>query len=305
MVAIGNFDGIHLGHQELIARAVSEAQARSAPCVVLTFEPTIKAHFAKEHAVPFLPLGWLGAKVRSLSALGADSLALLAPRPSVLALSPQAFIDSILVKGLKASLVITGADFRFGKDRQGDGELLKKQSSFDYTAIADVMINQQRVSSTQIRHLIASGDLAAATAALGAPFALRGRVVAGMGVGRSLGFPTANLSFPTSSSTFLPLPEGVFVAKTKRTYQGTTTRHLTALSIGTRATVSSSHERVVEAHLLDFSGDLYGAWLEIEMYEKLRDQARYHTREQLIGAIAHDCAQTRLRAKTYPAKTYR
>ncbi|MDI9348074.1 MAG: riboflavin biosynthesis protein RibF [Methylacidiphilales bacterium] len=301
IITIGNYDGIHLGHQSLIRVLLQIAAEQNKVSLVLTFEPSIQQHFAKTKLIEVNPnnpnnlmsgqlnLGGLRRKFEVLKTMGVDFLAVASPKHSFISMSAENFISNILVERLAIDTILVGKDFHFGHKRLGTIATLQQQTKFKTIVFPDTCDSNQRISSTNIRTLINMGRITEATRLLGSPLSGYGRIVRGLGIGASLGFPTANIY----STNLQSWPMGVYIAKMHRNKNNIRTAHLCALSIGTRPTIAHAVGKVIEAHLLDYSGSLYGEWVHIEMLDKIRDQERYHTREALISAIAHDCALVR------------
>jgi len=286
VVCIGAFDGLHLGHQALVRRTVSRARELGLPAVALSFEPLPREYFARSNPPPRLLLP--RAKVEGLLSLDVDDVGLLRFDGKLSALSAEAFVRSVLGDRLSAREVWVGPDFRFGKGRSGDIGLLKRMGEeLDFAAdeIAPVLLDGERVSSTRIREALKVGDFVKSTRLLGRPYAIGGRVVRGKQLGRALGFPTANLRFagktPALSGIYASWVHGV----------GDTPR-ASVSSLGTRPTVAGI-EPLLEAHLFDFEGDLYGRRIEVEFVAKLRDEFKFHDLPALTAQMHRDADQAR------------
>jgi len=286
-VAIGVFDGVHLGHQQIIRQTVAYARTHDAVALVVTFDKHPNAIVAPERVPP--QIFSRSQKLRAIEALGADALLEIPFDKTFSEKSGEVFIRE-LAHGLgKIHSICVGADFVFGHKRSGNVELLKKlgaELNFQVHGLAAVALDGQVVSSTRIREAIRAGNFDAASQMLGRPYAICGRVVTGDQIGHELGFPTANLDV---TGLILP-PDGVYAASTK--VQGQFYR--VALNIGTRPTVAAARPQLrVEAHLLDFSGELYGAELEVELGAKLRDERKFSSPAELREQIQRDVAAVR------------
>ena len=285
VVCIGAFDGLHLGHRALVRHAVSRARALDVPAVALSFEPLPREFFAKDAPPPRLTLP--RAKCEGLSGLGADLVGLLRFDAALAAMSAEDFIADMLAGRLRAREAWVGPDFRFGRDRRGDIDLLRSLGAahgFRADAI-DAVGDGTRISSTRIRSALATGDFQAATRLLGRPYAIGGRVVRGNQLGRTLGFPTINLRFGGRT----PPLSGIFAARVHGVDVGAWPA---VASFGTRPTVGGQ-EPLLEAHLFDFEGDLYGRRVEIEFVARLRDEENFADLPALVAQMHRDAAQAR------------
>lgn len=287
VVTLGNFDGVHLGHQAVIRQAAIQAQELALPLVVMMFEPLPREFFAP-HA-PVARLTRLRERVTFIQELGVVDVLLVHPFNNAFAhLSANAFIERVLVGALHARHIVIGDDFRFGAGRQGDFALLKQrggQSKFTVQAAATWVLEGERVSSTRIRGHLAERDVAGAARLLGRPFTLCGRVIHGDKRGRQLGFPTANVALNRRLS---PL-RGVFVVAA--TLADGTRVHGVA-NVGTRPTVNGQDARL-EVHLFDFDRELYGQLVRIAFLHPLRDEQKFNSLPELITQITQDSAQAR------------
>ena len=286
VVCIGAFDGLHLGHRALVRHAVSRARALGVPMVAVSFEPLPREFFAQQAKPPRLLLP--RAKYKDLCELGADLVGLLRFNAKLAAMSAEAFVRDVLVQRLGAREVWVGPEFRFGKGRAGDIESLRQVGNalgFVAGEIAPVLLDGERVSSTRIRAALGAGDFVSAQRLLGRPYAIAGRVVRGRQLGRTLGFPTANLHFggkvPPLSGIFATFVHGIGV----RPWPSVS-------SFGTRPTVDGV-EPVLEAHLFDFDGDLYGRRIEVEFVARLRDEEKFPDLPTLVAQMHRDAAQAR------------
>jgi riboflavin kinase/FMN adenylyltransferase len=286
-VAIGVFDGVHLGHQQIIRQTVADARTHDAVALVVTFDKHPNAVVAPERVPP--QIFSRSQKLRAIEALGADALLEIPFDKTFSEKSGEVFIRE-LAHGLgKIHSICVGADFVFGHKRSGNVELLKKlgaELNFQVHGLAAVALDGQVVSSTRIREAIRAGNFDAASQMLGRPYSICGCVVEGDRLGRQLGFPTANLD---TANLVLP-PNGVYAASTKLKGQF----YRVALNIGTRPTVAAARPQLrVEAHLLDFSGELYGAELKVELGAKLRDERKFSSPAELREQIRQDVAAVR------------
>jgi riboflavin kinase/FMN adenylyltransferase len=286
VVCIGAFDGLHLGHRGLVDRAVARARALGVDAVALSFEPLPREYFAGDAAPPRLSLP--RAKFEGLRVLGADRVGLLRFDAKLAALDAREFVERVLVNRLAAREVWVGPEFRFGKGRGGDLALLKElgeRHGFVAEAIAPVVVNGERVSSSTIRGLLGAGELDHAAHLLGRPYTITGKVVRGAQLGRKLGFPTANLRLGGKT----PALGGIFATRV----HGVADYPMPSVSsLGMRPTVNGT-ERLLEAHLFDFDGDLYGRRIEVEFVAKLRDELRFDNLDALTAQMHRDAAQAR------------
>lgn len=286
VVCIGAFDGLHIGHRALVGHAVARARELGVPAVALSFEPLPREFFAAAAPPPRLQLPRM--KLSALSMLGVDSVGLLRFNAALASVSPEDFVQRLLVARLGAREVWVGPDFRFGRARAGNLDLLRKMGGelgFSAHTIAPVEVDGAPVSSTRIRAALQSGDFATATRLLGKPYSIAGRVVHGKQLGRTLGYPTANLRFANKT----PALRGIYA---------TWVHGVGALpwpsvsSFGTRPTVDGK-EPLLEAHLFDFDGDLYGKLIEIEFVARLRDEEKFPDLPTLVVQMDRDAAQAR------------
>ncbi|MGH8078679.1 MAG: bifunctional riboflavin kinase/FAD synthetase [Lysobacter sp.] len=286
VVCIGAFDGLHLGHQALVRHAVARARALGLPALALSFEPLPREFFAPANPPPRLLLP--RAKVEGLFGLGADDVGLLRFDARLSALSAEDFVKLVLVDFLQAREIWVGPEFRFGKARGGDIALLQRMGSecgFVAGEIAPVQLDGERVSSTRIRAALQSGDFATATRLLGRPYAIGGRVVHGKQLGRTLGFPTANVRFAGK----MPALSGIYASWV----HGVGDRPWASVSsLGTRPTVDGI-EPLLEAHLFDFDADIYGHRIEVEFVAKLRDELKFSDLATLTAQMHRDAEQAR------------
>jgi riboflavin kinase/FMN adenylyltransferase len=286
-LAIGVFDGVHLGHQQIIRQTVSDARGHDAVALVVTFDKHPSAIVAPDRVPP--QVFSRSQKLRAIEALGVDALLEIPFDKPFSEKSGEIFIRELSRELGKIHSVCVGADFVFGHQRSGNVALLNKlgaELDFQVHGLAAVALDGQVVSSTRIREMIRAGDFDAASQMLGRPYAICGRVVEGDHLGQQLGFPTANLD---AANLILP-PHGVYSASTKlngRFYRA-------ALNIGTRPTLAAAKPPLrVEAHLLDFNGQLYDKELELEIGVKLRDERRFGSPAELREQIQRDVEAVR------------
>jgi riboflavin kinase / FMN adenylyltransferase len=290
VVALGNFDGVHLGHQAVIGKAHEVAGAANAPFAVLTFEPHPRSVFRPD-APPFR-LTPFRAKARFLETLGVELLFTLHFDLAFAQKSAEAFVAEVLVEGLGARHVVIGYDFVFGNRRRGTAALLEaegRQRGFGVSVVAPVESGEGALySSTRIReHLVAARPRDAAEL-LGRPWEIEGRVETGDRRGRTIGFPTANLEL----ADYLRPASGVYAVRAGIDDGSTTTWYAAAANLGTRPTVAGQDLRL-ETHLFDFTGDLYGQHLRVALIEHLRAERRFDGLDALKVQIVEDCRQAK------------
>ncbi|MED5606729.1 MULTISPECIES: bifunctional riboflavin kinase/FAD synthetase [Pseudomonas] len=286
VATIGNFDGVHLGHQAILARLRERSQELGVPSCVVIFEPQPREYFAPD-AAP-VRLTRLREKLELLREQGVDFVLCLTFNRRLRELSAAEFVRQVLVDGLAVRHLEVGDDFRFGCDRSGDFAFLVRASAeqgFTVEAATTVEVDGMRVSSSRIRKVLADGDLHQAERLLGRPFRLSGRVLHGQKLGRTLGSPTANIQLKRRKA---PL-NGVYLVSTVVAGQ----RVNGVANIGTRPSVNGDGRPHLEVHLLDFAGDLYGLHLDVTFHQKLRDEQRFASLEALKAAILADIAAAR------------
>jgi riboflavin kinase/FMN adenylyltransferase len=287
VLTIGNFDGVHRGHQALLAHVTARARAGGRPSAVMTFEPHPREFFAHERRPTRLTS--LREKLELFQAAGVDRVYVCRFNARFAALGAQAFIDELLVRGLAVEHVIIGDDFRFGRGREGDFERLRAAGElygFSVATLGTVVMDGERASSSAVREALEQDDLARAERLLGRPYAISGRVEHGLKLGRELGFPTANIQLKKRA---LPLA-GVFAVTVTG---GGLSDAPGAASVGVRPTLADGLRPTCEVHVLDRSIDLYGRHVSVRFCHKLRDEARYDGLDALRDAIAKDVADTR------------
>jgi len=286
VATIGNFDGVHRGHQAILAHLRDRARELGLPTCVVIFEPQPREYFAPETAPA--RLARLRDKVQLLAAEGIDLVLCLAFNQRLSQLSADEFVKTIVVDGLGVRHLEVGDDFRFGCDRAGDFDFLVeagKRYGFTVEAANTVVQDGLRVSSTKVRTALANADFALAAHLLGRPYTITGRVLHGQKLARQLGTPTANIQLKRRR---IPL-SGVYL--TSAEIDGT--RWPGVANIGVRPTVAGDGRPHLEIHLLDFAGDLYGRRLTVEFHQKLREEQRFASLEALKSAIDADIAAAR------------
>lgn len=297
VLTIGNFDGVHLGHQEIISLARKLAGQRNSELVLMTFEPHPVAILNPEKVPGVLTPMIL--KKHLLTQLGVDCMVILESSYRILNLSPESFVDEFLIKSSKPAVVVEGEDFNFGYGRSGNVRILKElgeKFGFELTIVPGKeikIVDEQntRVSSTLIRHLLHKGNVTGAAQALGRYYRLSGRTTPGKGKGKELGFPTANIE---PVNRIIPA-EGVYagfveIADTEEQLCQNKSRIPAAFSIGRAKTFISDHPLLVEAHILEQNtGDLYNKYLAMDFVRFIRHQQKFDSPEQLSTQIAKDC----------------
>jgi riboflavin kinase/FMN adenylyltransferase len=283
-LTIGNFDGVHRGHQAMLSRLSEAAEDLALPPAVLTFEPHPREFFARESAPP--RLSTLRDKLERFASLGVARVHVARFDANLARLSAEEFIDRILVSTLKVGWILVGDDFRFGHDRVGDLALLReKAATFSVEAMPTVAIDGERASSTAVRSALALGNVEHAAKLLGRPYIISGHVAHGDKVGRNLGFPTANVVLRHK-----PALSGIFAVRV----QGLGGEARTGVaSLGVRPTVKQGAKPLLEIFVFDFDEAIYGRRIAVEFLHKLRDEERYADLDQLTEQIRVDVAQAR------------
>ena len=298
VLTIGNFDGVHLGHRALLDELKAKARALALPATVLTFEPHPRELFAPDQAPA--RLASMRDKLELLAECGVDRVHVCRFDRKLASLTAEQFIEQILVCGLSVRHLIIGDDFRFGKARGGDFVMLQKAGNdhrFVVEAMPTVDFGGLRVSSSAVRDALAAGDIERAERLLGRPFVIAGRVMDGKKIGRTIGFPTANIQVRRKR---LPL-SGVFAV----TVSGVDARPLPgAANIGVRPTVAEGLKPVLEVHLLDFDRDIYGRHVDVNFMHKLRSEAKFESLDALKAQIARDVAEVRAYFTNPDGKTH-
>ena len=290
VVVVGNFDGVHRGHQEVISRARGIAHAERLALAVLTFEPHPRSYFQPD-AAPFR-LTPFRTKARHLEALGVEIIYVLHFDEAFSAITAPRFVAEVLVGGVGARHVVVGYDFRFGHRREGDAGFLTeaaRRDGFLLNIVDSVADPEDRVySSSLIRDLLQRGHPARAAALLGHLWEIEGRVETGDKRGRAIGFPTANVDI----AEYLRPAGGVYVARAGIDAGAATVWHDGVANLGTRPTVDGSR-LLLEVHLFDFAEDLYGRHLRVALVEHLRPERKFEGLDALKDQIARDCRQAR------------
>jgi riboflavin kinase/FMN adenylyltransferase len=290
VVTIGNFDGVHLGHQHVLQRAREAAADTGAEAVVVvTFDPHPIAVLRPDHAPPTLTT--IETRLALLAEAGADDALVVPFDRDVAGWAPSEFVERIVVEALHAAAVVVGANFRYGQRASGDVALLRELGNRHGFVVDGVELDggPQVWSSTYVRNCLVAGDVEGAAEALGRPFAVRGEVVRGDRRGRELGYPTANV--PTSGVVAAPA-DGVYAGWLRRLDTGE--RHAAAVSVGTNPTFAGERERRVESYVLD-RGDLelYGVQVEVSFIARLRGMTRYDGVEPLLAQMRADVDRAR------------
>jgi riboflavin kinase/FMN adenylyltransferase len=284
-VAIGNFDGVHLGHRRIVDRLLQRAHDVGGPAIIFTFDPH-PVRLLRPHESP-PPLTWTERKAQLLKELGVDWIVAYPTDQQLLSLTAQQFFDRIVVETLAAKAMVEGPNFYFGHNREGTIDVLNRLTAtagLTLDIIEPLTLDGQIVSSSLIRQLIAKGDVAAAARLLTHPYRIRGMVTHGAGRGAHLGFPTANLE---AIDTLLPA-QGVYACRAWLGGQG----FASATNIGPNPTFGE-HAHKVEVHLLDREIDLYGQPLEVEFLAKLRDVQSFASKDELVAQLGRDIHQAR------------
>jgi riboflavin kinase / FMN adenylyltransferase len=286
VLTVGNYDGVHLGHQQMISVVRRRADELKVPAAVLVFEPSSK-EFIDPEGAPARLTRWR-EKFAALAATRVDRLVTLRFDEQMRAMSPECFVQELLVEGLGARHVVVGDDFRYGSRACGSIESLSaagRVSGFGVEQMPPFVIDGVRVSSTAVRERLERADYAGAARFLGRRYRMIGHVAHGRELGRTLGFPTANLHLMRRRSP----TSGVLAVRV----HGIGGRPLDGVaSLGTRPTVNGI-EPLLEAHLFDFAGDLYGRLIEVEFIAKLRDEVRFDSLEAMVAQMKRDSAQAR------------
>ena len=283
-LTIGNFDGVHRGHQAMLLRLSEAAEDLRLPSAVLTFDPHPREFFARDAAPPRLMR--LRQKLDAFRAFGMARVYIARFDAALAALAPAQFIEDVLVARLGVRWVLVGDDFRFGKGRAGDLAVLRAHAkTFSVEGMRTVSIEAQRASSSAVRDALAAGDLDRATALLGRPFSISGRVAHGDKRGRNLGFPTANLPLRHK-----PPFTGIYAV---RVHGLGPVPRVGVASLGVRPTIDDSGKPVLEVFVFDFDETIYGHRVTVEFLHKLRDEEKYDDLTALTNQIRADVAQAR------------
>jgi riboflavin kinase/FMN adenylyltransferase len=279
-VAVGTFDGVHLGHRRVIGEAAEWGRSHGSRVAVVTFEPH-PLELLRPGDPPRL-LSSTPIKIDLIAGLAVDELVVVPFTEEFSTLEPEHFCQDVLADTLGARHVSIGENFRFGHKARGDASLLQSRSEFETAIVPLVEHGGGPVSSSRIRELLERGDVAAANELLGVPFQLEGLVKEGDGRGRSLGMPTANVA-----------PEPNLIVPGKGIYAGRALDHPAAISIGVRPTFEDDGQLLVEAYLLDFDGDLYGQTLRVSFLKRIRDELRFDSADELVAQMKRDVEQAR------------
>lgn len=287
VATIGNFDGVHRGHQAVFAKLIAEAREKQVPATVITFEPQPLEYFAPDKAPARLTR--LREKLKAIEDAGIDQVLLLEFGPQLAEMSAEDFVTKILIDGLGVKHLYVGDDFRFGKGRSGDVALLRTmgdKAGFTVDFLPTVALEGERISSTRIRSALSQGDLATANECLGRSYRICGRISHGDKRGRTIGFPTANINLHRRVS---PL-QGVYAVKVF----GIDDQPLFGVAnIGTRPTVEGDPRYLLEVHLFEFSREIYGSHVEVEFVKRIREEKKFDSFEQLRHQIEHDAYEAK------------
>jgi riboflavin kinase/FMN adenylyltransferase len=299
-LTIGNFDGVHLGHQAMLARLKDAARARGLPACVMTFEPHPREFFAPDQAPTRLTS--LREKLELLESFGVDRVQLIRFNFDFARITAEDFLNRILVRGLRVRWMLVGDDFRFGARRAGDRDMLEREAprhGFQVAEMESFTLDGLRVSSTAVREALAAGKLALAARLLGRPYSISGRVVGGDRLGKKIGYPTANIQLKHNK----PPVTGIFVVQVR----GLGPQPLPGVaSLGTRPTVHPDGGKpTLEVHLFDFAREIYGEHLRVDFLAKLRDEEKYPSLEALTRQIGRDVENARDYFRTAQAPEFR
>lgn len=296
VLSIGAFDGVHLGHAALIARMVESARARQLPAALLSFEPLPRSYFQK--ATPLVRLCSPREKIERAAELGVDAVGLLRFNKALADMAAERFVEDVLSARLGAKEIWIGPDFRFGHGRRGDVDLLERLAAthgYSVNVLPVCDVGAERVSSTRIRSALLASRFDEAETLLGRPYSISGRVIRGQQLGRTLGYPTANLSLHGR----VPPVHGIYAV---RVTGAGMTDHPSVASIGNRPTVNGK-ELLLEVHLFDFNGDLYGQRLTVDFVAKIRDEVRFASLDDLVERMHIDARDARALLQSHPVRT--
>ena len=287
-VALGTFDGVHLGHRAILGTALRRAREVGVEAVACTFDPHPIEVLQPDRAPR--PITPLDERLALIGDTGVDAVVVLAFTRALAAVEPEAFVKDVLLDRLHAREIVVGYNHRFGRGARGDARLLEDLAGrlgFRAHVVPPMTVDGVAVSSTEIRAALHRGDVRSAARGLGRPYAIAGRVTTGAGRGRTLGFPTANIA----PDRPLLVARGV--------YRGGVTvdagQHAAVVNVGVRPTFGED-TLAVEAHLLDFAGDLYGREVRLDFLDRLRDEMRFPSVEELKAQVSRDIAAARSRA---------
>ena len=290
-LTIGNFDGVHLGHQAMITRLIDAASRLELAACVMTFEPHPREFIAPDQAPTRLTS--LREKLELLAKSKIDSVRVYRFNYNFAKINPEEFITRILNKELSVRWLLVGDDFRFGAKRAGDFALLQAlstQNNFEVAEMPSIVIDGQRISSTSVRQALANGDLSMAKQLLGRPYSISGRVTHGDKLGKKIGFATANIQLkhnrPPLSGIFVVNVCGINKSSPSTLYPG-------VASLGVRPTVHENGKPMLEVHLFDFDQEIYGQHLQVNFLHKLRNEKKYADLETLVQQITKDVTQAK------------
>lgn len=289
VATIGNFDGVHLGHQAVLRQLAEKAAEMNLPSTLITFEPQPMEYFIPGKVPPRLTR--FREKVLALQEYSVERLFCMAFNSKLANLSAEDFIQDVLVKGLGIKYLVVGDDFRFGKDRHGTFEMLQqagKEYNFEVVSMQTFQVTKTRVSSTRIREALEAGDMKRAEDLLGRSYRMSGRVAHGEKLGRELGFPTANIHLHRRASAI----QGIFVVEVFGLESFTQNNNPVqgVASVGTRPTINET-KALLEVFLLDFDQEIYGQHIQVSFLKKLRDEEKFASIEELKQQIQKDVEQ--------------
>ncbi len=286
MATIGNYDGVHLGHQHMLAAVRARADELGLPAVVVTFEPTPREFFEGSTAPSRLTR--LREKLQALELYGVDRVLVLRFNRRMQGMAARDFVDRLLVEGLGVRHIVVGHDFHFARRREGTIATLRDAGArrgFTVQEVDQFLLGGERISSSLLREALNRGDLDRATRLLGRPYRMAGRVRRGQQLGRKLGYPTANLALHRK---VVPL-WGIFAV---RVHGAGLVDHPAVVSLGTRPTINGT-DPLLEVHLFDFDGDLYGRYLNVDFVQRLRDEQKFDSLDALVAQMHRDAAAAR------------
>ncbi len=293
VVTIGNYDGVHRGHQHMLATVTARARELGLPATVVTFEPTPREYFEGDAAPARLMR--LREKLEALPLYGVDRVVVLRFDRRMQAMGADEFVERLLVRGLGARHVVVGHDFHYARRREGNIDTLRAAGARHGYTVEEVgrfLVDGERVSSSLVREALGRGDLARAGLLLGRPYRMAGRVRRGQQLGRRLGYPTANLALHRK---VVPL-WGVFAV---RVSGAGLVDHPAVVSLGTRPTIAGT-EPLLEVHVFDYDGDLYGRYLDVDFVRRLRDERRFESLDALVEQMHRDAAEARELLRALP-----
>jgi len=286
VVTIGSFDGLHLGHRQLLDRVLTRSQSLGVPSIVMSFEPTPKEFFAVTN--PPARLMRFREKFDALAEYGIDIFYCPRFNSAMRGIRADAFIRQILVHGMNARHIVVGDDFHFARKREGSiADLLRTQRALQFVVdrVPSIIKENVRVSSTAIRAALADGDLVRATALLGRPYRMSGRIVQGRQVGRTLGFATANVDLRRRLSAVM----GIFAVRVSGLPEGSVDG---VASVGTRPTFDLM-KPILEVHLFNFNRDIYGEYIHVDFIAHLRDEVKFESIDELVAQMREDAENAR------------